>query len=288
MDISEDFKFKFQNKEDCLKFEELLERYNSKENIGLTVQPSIHAFNLEKAFHKFIESSEPNHKIFYWIFDIKLSYYFLQLENYQIHALANEINSIRGDLEKPVSSLDVPGLFPAHMRFQKLYPAYTLRYRALWDKLMQLLVLFYKDEELKGKSKIKAFKKIAPEIKAIPKDFSEGLGELLDAFNRKYRTSEAHGSGYFRKYSFITLPRGSESPIDLLISFSNALSHAIPVISAAILDDLPMPEIPFPNNVEPECQGYFHVLRNELKKEKHNQDNKSDFLEAVEEYQKKN
>ena len=262
-------KFRFKSKEECAVFEQLLSDYSDPSVIKINTPPMLSYFNLEKAYEKFVDGEEYDESIFAWIFDIKLSYFFVSLATSRVWAVHNFLNDqIMGKISKPTTCIENPDLFFAHMEFQRLLPDFTLRYRALWDKLMNLLNIYYIGKHLNGKSKLKAFRLSAEKIDEIPNDFVEGLAVLIDAFNNMYRTSEAHKSGVFRNSSFITLPRGFSSPIDIISLFQGSMNHAVMLISLAVIEGVNMPKVPFPDNPEPESQGYFHVLRNELEERK--------------------
>jgi len=266
-------KFKLSSREECERFDILLESHSK--NIPLNCFPMTIHLNLADVYSKFIESGKYEENnfgriLFSWVFDIKLSYFFLELDNLEVAALHNKVNQYIEHLEHPATSLDIPAFFPAHMSFQKILTSYTLRYRAIWDKIMILLVMYYTKETkkpLKGDSKIKSFEKVASGISEIPEDFIAGVSVLVRAFNELYRTSEAHGSGVFRNWTFVTLPRAQKSPTDLLMLFHGGLNYTIMRISRAILHDEDLPTIAHPSNMpEKDKTKYFWVLREELKK----------------------
>jgi hypothetical protein len=74
--------------------------------------------------------------------------------------------------------------------------SYILRYRALWDKIMGILVYMYNHKRYEdycgSKSKKKAFKKIFPVHSNVWNQIRPFI-DAIEAFDNKYRTPEAHG-----------------------------------------------------------------------------------------------
>lgn len=82
--------------------------------------------------------------------------------------------------------------------------------RAIWDKIMNVIVIRYgsskeiKDIEGSGskkKSKKELFLKLQPQLK-YPPLFSSVVKHILKNFDCTFRTPEAHGSGLLRKFTF--------------------------------------------------------------------------------------
>jgi hypothetical protein len=110
--------------------------------------------------------------------------------------------------------------FLARMDSHRHSSAFVLRYRALWDKMLGLIVLLGAPEKYEdffgAKSRKKEFAKIAREHLHLPDTTVEPLLALITEFDDTYRTAEAHGTGSLRKWSFIPLPPESNPKVDFL------------------------------------------------------------------------
>jgi hypothetical protein len=107
--------------------------------------------------------------------------------------------------------------------------SFVLRYRALWDKVLGLLVLLTAprdyDRFASAKSRKKSFKRIVetsvPALQPIV-----GLLVELQRFDDHFRTAEAHGSGTLRKWTFSMHPL-HQTPLVDLVGFWNLLNTLI-------------------------------------------------------------
>lgn len=84
--------------------------------------------------------------------------------------------------------------------------AFVFRYRALWDKLMGIIVLLVDpknyDKFCKAKSRKKFFIDVlTPKGRTWPA-YAQKVGEVIDEFDSRFRTTETHGSGRIRKLVF--------------------------------------------------------------------------------------
>jgi hypothetical protein len=116
------------------------------------------------------------------------------------------------------------------MDIHRFNTSFVLRYRALWDKVMGLLVLMdapqYYDQFMKAGSRKKEFIKIAKAQKICEEVFIDELVDLLTTFDNKFRTSEAHGAGVLRKYSFL-MESMIDNPQGDLVNYWNRLNQFI-------------------------------------------------------------
>ncbi len=112
--------------------------------------------------------------------------------------------------------------------------SYVFRYRALWDKIMGLLILVFVPNEYASffgsKKKLKAFKKIAIKIPEIDESFITQVSKSLDEFSEKFRTPEVHGTGSLRKWAFLVEDSPTNPEIELLY-YSNFLNETMLKIS---------------------------------------------------------
>jgi len=194
--------------EEANKFDELLIEYSKKySNIK---HPSY--LSLANCWER-IQGHAQAGRLFTAVFDIKLTFVLL---NYDAVEIASAYSIIKKDTAEKESIVgQSTDTFFARVNLHRSANAYILRYRAMFDKLMGLMVLMHSPEDyqtfLKAKSRRKEFKRIAykhPHI--FPPDSIENLFKSITIFDNGYRTSEAHHSGKLRKYSFSFDPKEAE------------------------------------------------------------------------------
>jgi len=216
--------FTLKNREEVSKFEMVLQSYCSKYKCEL---PHI---SLENA-HDFLQHSEHGGRIFSALLDIKLNFIIVLQDMHEAGAIWN--NNFSKDKIKEVSILDIKELFIAKMEIHRFNSNFILRYRAVWDKIMGLLILLLSPEKYdsfcKSKSKKKSFKKITLESKSLSEEFITNILKSLENFDNKFRTAEAHGTGSLRKWSF-NMDEMSESPLLELLGYWNLLNDTIHTI----------------------------------------------------------
>lgn len=167
-------------------------------------------------------------RIFSALLDLYLNFLLTLLDLYQVGGIWNDRFS-KGKLEGG-TVLDSPDKFIGKMDVHRFLSSFVLRYRALWDKLMGLLVLIYFPEQYdkfaSAKSKKRAFAKIISG-EALPDQFAfNGIHDFLEKFDSTFRTAEAHGTGILRKYSF-TMGSIADNPQSELIGYWNTLNKYI-------------------------------------------------------------
>ena len=118
--------------------------------------------------------------------------------------------------------------------------AFVFRYRALWDKIMGLLVLRFVPGEYnaytRGKSRLNKFKAIAQPVEAFSTDFIETSHALARAFDDSYRTHEAHGTGVLRKFVYNMQTTEEDNPLIAFAAFWNELQLVLIKVDALIVD----------------------------------------------------
>jgi len=212
--------FTLKSREEVAQFEKLLEGYSTART-----QTSLNHISLTSAYD-YLLPREDGGKIFSALLDIQINFLLLWLDSHSVGAIWNSHFS-KGKLEGG-SVLDSSQKFFGKMDIHRFNSSYILRYRAIWDKLMGLLILIYAPAEYESfansKSKKRTFTKIAE--KFAESQLLKDISELLTQFDNKFRTSEAHGTGVLRKYSF-TMESLADNPQIELIGFWNAVNNFI-------------------------------------------------------------
>ena len=196
------------SKEEARQFDELLNEY-SKKSARIVHPPFLSLANCWER----IQNVEQAGRIFTAVFDIKLT---LVLLNYDAVEITTAYNIMKkgADEKQPIVGQPLDTFF-ARVDLHRSANAYILRYRAIFDKLMGLLVLMHSPDDyqrfLKAKSRRKEFKKIAYKHSRIfPAESIKNLFKSITIFDNGYRTSEAHHAGKLRKYSFSFDPKEAE------------------------------------------------------------------------------
>jgi len=179
--------FSLRDRTEVEKFEELLYRYEA----ARTKLARKH-ISLAAAYDNLQERVDGG-RIFTALLDIKLSVVLLRCDLFAVGHIWNE-NFSKGKLEG-VSILDSEEKFFGKVDMYRFNTSYFLRYRALWDKIMGILVLAFSPEDYErfadAKSKKKAFRKIATKTSNIPEQFVKAIEGLLTNFDNKFRTSRS-------------------------------------------------------------------------------------------------
>ena len=164
-------------------------------------------------------------------FDMKLNYLFVIFDIYKIGAIWNN-NFPKGKLEGG-SVLDSNEKFEGKMEILRHQSSFILRYRALWDKIMGYLILFYVpdryDQFDHANSKLRSFNKIAMDIPEMSAAVSV-IADELNRFNSDFRTPEAHRTGRIRKWT-LTMEPINQNPQIELFGYSNGLNEMIRIIN---------------------------------------------------------
>lgn len=162
-------------------------------------------------------------RIFTYFVELQLQ---LALLNCDMHEMAKLIGP--SDQPPPLANADS---FCRQAGLLRANSDYIFRYRAIWDKVMAIVVLLCAPEEFQrfagSQSKKKAFRKIAKSTGRIPDNFLDHILETTTAFDEKYRTEEAHGSGSARKFSFSYLLSEPDSPQADMFWAWNALNAVV-------------------------------------------------------------
>ncbi len=204
--------FKLNSREEVVNFQELLDGYAM-----LSFQMPLKHISLVDAFD-YLQKRHDGGKVFSALLDLQINFL---LAFADITSMGSTWNSLfsKGKLEGG-SVLDNKLKFHGKMEIHRFNTSFVLRYRAIWDKIMGLLILMHSPNEyekfMKASSRKKEFIKIAKLNKFTQEFFLDDLEKLLTDFDNKFRTAEAHGSGVLRKYSFMMESMDKNPQIELV------------------------------------------------------------------------
>lgn len=179
-------------------------------------------------------------QLFAAIFDIYVNACLLWIDTWELGRTANaEIRLKKSNL----SVLENPELFKLRMNEQRYANSFVFRYRAIWDKVMGLLVLLAEPSRYENyvgsKSRKAAFKKISDSSEAFPQDFAESLSKILTSFDNEFRTPEAHGTGRLRKFTFALGDPIDRPTMELSLRYWNILNEVLHQLGS-IVENLPV------------------------------------------------
>lgn len=225
--------FKLNNKDEVAKFENYLSEYcKTRNNYCLSYIKLTNAFD-------FLKNKPQGGRIFTALLDIKIN---LVLLDYDItRACATWNHTFAKDELQGGTVLDSKDKFFAKMDIHRFNSSFVLRYRAMWDKLMGLLILIFSpadyDKFTHAKSKKSCFLKLVKNNKRqIPKECFEPLSEALTEFEKEFRTPEAHGTGSLRKWSFL-MDNPNENPCIKFLGLWNVLLFVLSEIDKIFKQD---------------------------------------------------
>lgn len=218
--------FQLKNPEEAVRFERHLAEY--RERRGL--HPYSH-LPLAQA-HKVLVDDPQEARLLVSLFDIQLSRTFL---NEDLNVISDVLNrDIRERRSSEQSILADPDFFAERVELHRACTNFVLRYRALWDKVMGVLILLLCSNEYdkfcKASSRLKKFGKIMRSASALSEDKCIKIEKCITDFSDRFRTAEAHGSGVLRKWSFV-VQDGEDNPIEDFLWASNELDECLALIS---------------------------------------------------------
>lgn len=199
---------RFQSAAEVARFEALLERYQRERSSGCFQWVSL------ASAYEFLLRFEDGGRAFALLLDLRFNVASLEHDLASMGSLVNSALSKAGSVQGPL--LETPDVFFERLDLLKVTTSYILRYRAILDKVMALLVLLTaspKDYEnfMSAKSRRRSFKAIATKYNRIPQALIDYIAEAVEAFDSHYRTAEAHGTGVARKWTFLE-NLGMDSP----------------------------------------------------------------------------
>lgn len=226
--------FQLRNSEETARFEQLLDEYRQRRGL----HPYRH-LPLAQA-HKVLVEHPEGGRLFVSLFDIQLSRTFL---NEDLNTISDVLNrDIRERRSSEQSILADANFFVERVDFHRACTNFVLRYRALWDKTMGVLILLLCSNKYdrfdKAASRQKEFGKIMNETDALPTNECQKIKKCVMDFNDRFRTAEAHGSGILRKLSLV-VQDGEDNPIEDFLWASNELDECLDLISFILKRSLP-------------------------------------------------
>jgi hypothetical protein len=126
----------------------------------------------------------------------------LQIQNVMLRLDINDLSrSLRHNGAAPLSEHDA---FCHRMDVLRLNSDVVFRYRAIWDKVMSVIIQLIAPHEFErfqsAKSRKKRFAKITGSSSALPAGFVDHIIRTTGDFDNLFRTPEAHGSGSTRRW----------------------------------------------------------------------------------------
>lgn len=169
-------------------------------------------------------SSEINPQLFGLIKDLRINLIFCNIE-YIKAGLSNYIAKRSG------KSIDVKKL----MYYQHHTSNFVIRFRALGDKIMRLLLHLYTNLENikkfeKSNSRKKEFTKISEQCELLKK--YEDLPDIFRKLDEQYRTDEVHGMGGILRKSILTKKSmGVNEPIIQIGNYWNIFTNPLGILN---------------------------------------------------------
>jgi hypothetical protein len=188
--------FKLNNSNEILRFESYLKSYyGTRSHFDL-----LPYLDLISWFDFCQKNQESGAKIFTAILDIKINLLFVDIERTQVQQMWEG----KSDVMTTKSIIEDFDFFHLSFDLFESLSTYIFKYRALLDKIMGLIVLYFSPENYnkfrRGDSRKKIFKSIF-ENNNIPINLSfQNVFDFLEQFDERLRTPEAHATGSIRKW----------------------------------------------------------------------------------------
>lgn len=224
--------FRLKTRDDVVRFEELADTY-AKNVAGF----SLGHLSLAGAYD-YCNQREDGGKLFSAMLDVFINFLLLYCDSHTVRAVWNA-NFSKGKLEGG-TVLDSEAKFIGKMDVHRFNSSFVLRYRALWDKLMGLLVMLEApdlyEKYFSARSRKNAFKKIAVDRNLMDEVVVSSIISLLDEFDNEFRTAEAHGTGALRKWT-LSMESMSKNPSIKLIGYWNVVNDFMIELGKAFRPD---------------------------------------------------
>lgn len=232
MSMNNHLSFTLDNIEEVEIFQNYLHEYMFE-----TIGTSLSYINLVKAYEKLSKKENHHNRLFYAILDLKINFVLLAIDEFNTGAIWNKFcSSYSSDNAKITDNYKY---FFGKMEVHKHFSNFIPRYRAIWDKIMGIIILFDSESKYEqyqhSKSKKKSFKNLTNDINFLSKDFAENVTNYLEKFDNTFRTNEMHNFGSLRKWSFLMTSFHKTPLIDLknfwnwllpmLVEIDNLINH---------------------------------------------------------------
>jgi hypothetical protein len=219
-----DKSFSLTSREDVVIFERLLDQYARTET-GLAREH----IRLVDAYDA-LRSREDGRFVFTALLDLQINFVLMCRDRHNTLAVRNTyFSDFFGKQLEADSILDSRDAFFAKMEIQRSTSSFVLRYRALFDKIMGLIILMFAPTEYEAfcgaRRKKNSFKKIAANMPQVPSELVGQIDRLLTEFDERFRTPEAHGTGALRKWVFLMEPHWNNPQVELMVfhNYMNSL-----------------------------------------------------------------
>ncbi len=214
--------FSLKTRDEVIRFEQLLNEYfHAKSPFQFDYISLVVAYDR-------LQARDGGGRVFWALIDTYLNFILLTCDIFTVGALWNETFS-PGKLVGG-SVLDSQAKFFGKMDIHRFASGYIFRYRALWDKIMGLMVMFFSPENYerfaKAKSRKASFRKIAGDIPQISEEMISEMEVTLTRFDNVFRTPEAHGTGSLRRWTFLMESMDKNPQEELFLSW-NKMSNAM-------------------------------------------------------------
>lgn len=202
---------------------QLAEYVNTRANFALPYISLLDAFDA-------VASRNDSEKVFTALVDIVINFNLAWCD--QI-ASARAWSELVDNQKVDTPLLEDATIFLSRMDIHRFSTAYIFRCRALWDKIMGFLILYFDPSHYEdfaaAKSKRRTFKKIAAAGSYIPCEYLTQLDSLINDFDNRFRSPEAHGTGSLRKWS-LSHQAGINNPQISLASSWNQIAPLLILI----------------------------------------------------------
>jgi hypothetical protein len=237
MEHSLDKPFVLSSRSEVEQFEQMSYAYaEARANFAIKHLSLVEAFD-------FCQQREGGGKVFAATLDIFINFVILWCDTIAAGAVWNEKFS-KGRLEGG-SVLESHEKFFGKMDMHRHNTAFIFRYRALWDKIMGVLIMIHAPERyevfVSAKSRRRAFIKYSEGVAALPKDAVIHITSMLEGFDNEFRTPETHGTGALRKWSFTMAPM-NEVPSGKLMNFWNVALDGMITLSGSLGQAIQAPD----------------------------------------------
>jgi hypothetical protein len=213
--------------EEATRFDNAQAAYRA--SIGLSPWPH---FSIREAFEAF--DGDYGKRIFAALMDLQLQHTILE---HDLQVIRTELNTDYCDAERKSRNVLTDLFFARRMRLYQAASNCTLRTRAIWDKIMGVLILILSPSEyeswLRKDSRKSAFGKLAEPWGEYGGKTAERIQRVVSSLDQRFRTAEAHGTGRLRKWVFAT-QIGEDDPFEELLLHSNELAEDLSTITFVI------------------------------------------------------
>ena len=229
--------FALNSKEEVAKFDDHLRTYID-ELMSSEMGGDFLNFSLAKYYEK-LQDHQNGGRIFSSLLDLKINAALTLKDIFSFLNTDRQTHSKNNPEKRDV--LDSTHFFRARMDCHDHLTSFIFRYRAMWDKVMGLMVLITIPDKyesfMQSKSKKKDFKKLAFKHNLASDELLNQFLSMIESFDDKFRTPEAHGTGRLRKWTFWMGPIIETPQADALFYWAS-INEAMHQLENTLLDSL--------------------------------------------------